>query len=119
MTLAKIKKDLSKLKPSTKDVEALSNLVISIPPPLIWLTGELILGQAQAISRKTTDRETGEEKEQNPLKRPLDIFPIPNPWDPLGRNFDFGKVEYGSILRLGWLIVNGIYAFGPKRTIGK
>ena len=119
MTLKKIKKDLAKLAPTTKDIDTLANLIVSIPPPLVWLTGELALGQLQTISHKTKDPETGEEKDLNPLKRVIDLAPIPIPYDPLGRNYDFGRIEYGSIMRVGWLIINMIYAFGAKRTIGK
>jgi len=112
----KVKADIDKLKPAS--LTELSQLIVSVPPPIIWLTGELILGTIQRKSVITIDPVTNEEVERNPLKKPVDIVPIPIPFDPLGRNYDFGKIESGSILRLAWFIINGVYAFGPKRTVG-
>lgn len=119
MSLRKIKKDLDKLKPTSKDIDDLSKLIVAIPPPIVWITGELVLGTLQRKSILTTDPDTGVETERNPLKKPIDIVPIPIPGDPFGRNYDFGKIEQGSILRAAWFVINAIYAFGPKRTIGK
>jgi len=113
----KIKADIDKLKPAS--LTELSQLIVSIPPPIIWLTGELLLGTIQRKSILTTDPDTGKETERNPLKKVVDIVPIPIPFDPLGRNYDFGKIESGSVLRLAWFIISGVYAFGPKRTIQK
>jgi len=113
----KIKADIDKLKPAS--LTELSQLIVSIPPPIIWLAGEALLGTIQRKSILTIDQVTGEEIERNPLKKPVDLVPIPNPWDPFGRNFDFGKIESGSLLRLAWFLINGVYAFGPKRTIQK
>jgi len=113
----KLKADIDKLKPAS--LTELSQLIVSIPPPIIWLTGELLLGTIQRKSILTIDQDTGEETERNPLKKAVDLAPIPIPLDPLGRNYDFGKIESGSLLRLAWFLINGVYAFGPKRTIQK
>jgi len=113
----KIKADIDKLKPAS--LTELSQLIVSVPPPIIWLVGEALLGTIQRKSVITIDQDTGEEIERNPLKKVVDIVPIPIPFDPFGRNYDFGKIESGSIMRLAWFIINGVYAFGPKRTIQK
>lgn len=118
MSLTKIKKDLEKLKPTSKDIEDFSKLVVSIPAPIIWLGGEAVLAGLQSKSMIVTNAE-GEDVEANPMKKPIDILPIPIPNDPFNRTWDLGKIEQGSILRAGWFVMNAIYAFGPKRNIQK
>lgn len=84
--------------------------------PWLWDKGEfkglvITKGGEHNACMSMTESTRREVCEPGWLKRKIGGINIPVPGDILGRELEIGEMEYGSLLRLAWFLLNGLTAF--------